>query len=57
MMFDASLPELLGGAVVGELEADGGLELLELTRSQLHIEFVPFVADLQDLGPCEAVDA
>lgn len=56
VMFDARLPQLLGGAVVGELEADRGLELLELSGPQLHVEVVPLVADLQDLGPREAID-
>lgn len=56
-MFDTSLPQLLSCAMVGELEADGGLELLELAGPQLHVEVVPLVADLQNLWPRETVDA
>lgn len=57
MMFHTSLPQLLGSTMVGELEADGGLELFELSRPQLHVEVVTLVADLKDLWPREAVDA
>lgn len=55
VVFDAGLPEFLGGAMVGQLEADRRLELLELAGSQLHVEIVPLVADLQNLGPREPV--
>jgi len=43
--------------VVGQLEANGGFVLLELPRSDLDVEVVAFVRDLQDLGPGKAVDA
>lgn len=56
-MLDTRLPQLLGGAMVAEFEPDSRLELLELSGTQLHVEVVPLVADLQDLGPREPVDA
>jgi len=43
--------------VVGQLEANGGFVLLELPRSDLDVEVVALVRDLQDLGPGKAVDA
>jgi len=43
--------------VVGQLEANGGFVLLELPRSDLDVEMVALVRDLQDLGPGKAVDA
>lgn len=55
VMLHARLPQLLGRPVVGQLEADGGFELLELARTYFDVEIVPLVADLQDLGPGEAV--
>lgn len=56
-MLDARLPQLLSSAMVSQLEADGRLELLELPGPQLHVEVVTLVADLQDLGPREPIDA
>jgi len=43
--------------VVGQFEANGGFVLLELPRSDLDVEMVALVRDLQDLGPGKAVDA
>jgi len=43
--------------VVGQLEANGGFVLLEFPRSDLDVEVVALVRDLQDLGPGKAVDA
>lgn len=54
-MFNASLPKLLSGAMIGQLEPDGRLELLELPRSNLDVEIVPLIADLQNLGPGETI--
>lgn len=56
-MFDTRLPQLLGGAVVGELEADRRLVLLELSRPDLDVEIVALVGDFEDFRPREAVDA
>lgn len=55
-MLHACLPQLLGGAVVGQLEPDRRLEFLELAWSQLYVKIVTLVADLQDLRPREPVD-
>lgn len=46
VMLHAGLPKLLGRPVVGQLETDGGFELLELARTYFDVEIVPFVADL-----------
>lgn len=43
--------------MIGQLEANGGLVLLELPRTDLDVEMVALVGDLQDLGPGKAVDA
>ena len=57
MVLDGDLPQALGRLVVGAAEADRGLVLLELAGPQLQVEVVALVADLEDLGPREAVDA
>lgn len=44
-MLDARLPQLLGGPVVLQLEADRGLILLELARPDLDVEVVSLVRD------------
>lgn len=56
-MFHTSLPQFLGGAVVGQLEADCGFELLELAGTQFHVEVVSLVTYFQYFGPRETVDA
>ena len=56
VVLDADLPEPLCRAVIVQLEADGRLELLELSRPQLDEESVSLVRDLDDLRPSEAVD-
>lgn len=56
MVLHAGLPQLLGRLVRGQLETDRRLVLLELSRADLKVEVVALVRDLQDLGPCEAVD-
>lgn len=45
MMLNAGFPELFSRPVISQLEPDGGLELLELSRPDLDVEIVPFVAD------------
>jgi hypothetical protein len=56
-MFDARLPQFLGGAMIGELEADGCLVLFELSRADFDVEVVALVGDFENLRPGEAVDA
>lgn len=43
--------------MVGQLKANGGFVLLEFTWSDLDVEMVALVGDLQNLGPGKAVDA
>lgn len=56
MMLYACFPEFLGRPVIGQFEADGRLELLELAGPDLDVEIVPLVGDLENLGPREPVD-
>lgn len=56
-MLDASLPQLLGGTMVLQLEADRRFVLLELTRPDLDVEVVSLVGDFQNFGPCETIDS
>lgn len=57
VMLHASLPQLFGRPVIGQLETDRRLELFELARSYFDVEIVTFVADFQYLGPGKTVDA
>ena len=56
-MLDSCLPQSLSQTVIGQLEPDGTLELFELARTDLDVEVIPLVGDLEDLGPREAVDS
>lgn len=56
-MLHARLPQLLGRLMCGQFEADCRLVLLKLARSDLQVEVVTLVRDLQDLGPRETVDS
>ena len=56
MVFDACLPQSFCGFVIGQLESDGRFELLELSGTNLDVEVVPFVGNLEDLRPSESVD-
>jgi len=57
VVLHAGFPQFLGGTMVGQLKANGGFVLLEFTRSDLDVEMVALVGDLQNLGPGKAVDA
>jgi hypothetical protein len=43
--------------VVCQLEANGGFTLLKLPWSNLDVEIVPLVRNLQNLGPGKSVDS
>ena len=57
VVLDSGLPQPLGKAVVGQFEAYCALELFKLAWSDLDVEVVTFVGDLEYLRPGEAVDA
>lgn len=46
VMFNACLPQLFRGSVIGQFETNCGLELFKLPRANLNIKVVSFVADL-----------
>lgn len=56
-MFHTGFPQLLGGLVSGQLEADGRLVVLEFTGTNFDEECLTLVGDFEDFRPSEAVDA
>lgn len=56
-MFNAWLPQLLGGFVICQLEADRGLVLLKLPWADFDVEVVSLVWDFENFRPSEAIDA
>ena len=56
VVLDTDLPQTLGGLVALELEPNGGLEVLELPGTDLDVESVPLVGDLDDLRPSEPTE-
>lgn len=55
-MLHTGLPQLLRRLMGGQLETDRRFVLLEFTRSDLKVEVVTLVRNLQDLGPREPID-
>lgn len=56
-MLNARLPQFLGAPVVGQLEADGRLVLLEIAGSDFDEETLALVGNLENFRPCKTVDA
>jgi hypothetical protein len=57
VVLDASLPKTLGAARMVQLEANGWLKSLELSRAYFDIEMVPLVGDFQNFWPSKSVYA
>ena len=56
VMLNTNLPKSFCSTMVTQLEPDGRLKLLELSGTKFDEESVPFVRDLDNLGPSKAVN-
>lgn len=57
VMFDACFPQFFRSTMVGQFETNRRLVLLKFTGTNFYVEVMSFIRNLQNFGPCKAIDA